>query len=498
LNFKEVVRGFTVLASGGPENVDVAGIAYDSRRVAPGYLFVAVEGFATDGHLFLEQAVAAGAAAVIVQQEVSLPPGVAWVRVADSRLALALAASRFYGQPSARMRLVGVTGTNGKTTTTHLIQSVYRQAGQRTGLIGTVHTLVGERELPVSHTTPESAELQRLLAEMAGEQVETVVMEVSSHALSLRRVAGCRFAAAVFTNLTRDHLDFHRDMDDYLEAKIKLFDGSGSGPGSEYAPPLAIINADDPVAEKIISRCPGRVVTYGIKSEADVRAGDVVLTARGVSFTVTSPWGGHKLTLKLTGLFNVYNALAAFAAGVAGGVDPALAVRGLEGVAGVAGRFELVDRGQDFTVVVDYAHTPDGLENILKTAREIKQGRLITVFGCGGDRDRAKRPMMGELAARLSDLVVITSDNPRTEEPLAIIKEIEQGVIRAGGAVNYRIIPDRREAIAGALRLARAGDVVMIAGKGHETYQIIGARRFPFDDREAASIILEELKHGRR
>ena len=236
MNFKEVLSGFTVLASGGPENVSLQGIAYDSRQVAPGYLFVAVDGFATDGHLFLKQAVAAGATAVIVQREVSLPAGVAWARVPDSRLALALAAACFYGDPSAGMRLVGVTGTNGKTTTTHLIQSIYRQAGQRVGLIGTVHTLIGERELPVSHTTPESAELQRLLAEMAGEQVEAVVMEVSSHALSLHRVAGCRFDTAVFTNLTQDHLDFHRTMEDYLAAKIKLFDGSGSGLGSKFAP----------------------------------------------------------------------------------------------------------------------------------------------------------------------------------------------------------------------------------------------------------------------
>lgn len=493
MNFEDVLSGVTVQSCGGPRGVKINGIAYDSRLVQPGNLFVAVPGLATDGHLYLGDALAAGAAAVIVQQEVAVPPGIAWARVPDSRLALALVSSRFYGDPSAKLQLVGVTGTNGKTTTTHLIREIYRQAGRMTGLVGTVHALIGEQELAVSHTTPESADLQHLLAEMAGAGVEHVTMEVSSHALALNRVAGCRFTVAVFTNLTQDHLDLHQNMEAYLGAKLKLFDGTSSGLGPEFAPALAVLNADDPVFDKIAQRCKGRVISYGINNGADIQAREIKVTGKGVSFTAQGAWGELKLNLKLTGLFNVYNALAALAAATASGVNPEQAARALEVVPGVAGRFELVDRGQDFAVVVDYAHTPDGLYNILRTARELKQGRLITVFGCGGDRDRTKRPIMGEVAARFSDFVVITSDNPRTENPMAIIKEIEEGVRRVVNAANYRIIPDRREAIARSIRIARPGDVVIIAGKGHETYQIIGTQRLPFDDRWEASIILEEI-----
>ena len=493
MNFEDVLSGVTVQSCGGPRGVKINGIAYDSRLVQPGNLFVAVQGLATDGHLYLNDALAAGAAAVIVQQEAAVPPGLAWARVPDSRLALALVSSRFYGDPSAKLQLVGVTGTNGKTTTTHLIREIYRQAGRMTGLIGTVHTLIGEQELAMSHTTPESADLQQLLAKMVRAGVEHVAMEVSSHALALNRAAGCRFEMAVFTNLSQDHLDFHQDMEAYLDAKLKLFDGTSSGLGPEFAPALAVLNADDPVFDKIAQRCKGRVITYGINNGADIKAREIKVTGKGVSFTAQGAWGELKLNLKLTGLFNVYNALAALAAATASGVNPEQAARALEVVPGVAGRFELVDRGQDFAVVVDYAHTPDGLYNILRTAQELKQGRLITVFGCGGDRDRTKRPIMGEVAARLSDFVVITSDNPRTENPMVIIKEIEEGVCRVVNTANYRIIPDRREAITRSIRIARPGDVVIIAGKGHETYQIIGTQRLPFDDRWEASIILEEL-----
>lgn len=493
MNFEDVLSGVAVLSCGGPQGAKINGIAYDSRLVQRGNLFIAVQGFATDGHLYLDNALAAGAVAVIVQQEAVVPPGIAWARVQDSRLALALVSSRFYGDPSVKLQLVGVTGTNGKTTTTHLIREICRQAGRMTGLIGTVHTLIGEQELPVKHTTPESADLQHLLAEMAGAGVEQVSMEVSSHALALNRVAGCRFAVAVFTNLSQDHLDFHQDMEDYLETKIKLFDGTSAGLGPEFAPAMAVLNADDPVFDKIAERCRGRVITYGINNRADIQAREIKVTGKGVSFIARGAWGELTLNLKLTGLFNVYNALAALGAGIALGVGPAQAALALEAVHGVAGRFELVDRGQDFAVVVDYAHTPDGLENILHTARELKQGRLITVFGCGGDRDRFKRPIMGEVAARLSDFVVITSDNPRTENPMTIIKEIEEGVCRVVNTSKYRIIPDRREAITRSIRIARPGDVVIIAGKGHETYQIVGTKRLPFDDRLEASIILEEL-----
>ncbi|RKO67459.1 UDP-N-acetylmuramoyl-L-alanyl-D-glutamate--2,6-diaminopimelate ligase [Desulfofundulus salinus] len=485
--FSELIKGQNCLAVGGNQQVHISGIAYDSRQVQPGFLFVAVEGFTTDGHRYVEQAVSRGAVAVVVQKEIPLPSGIAYVRVPDTRLALALLAARFYGYPSRRLKLIGVTGTNGKTTTTHLLAAIYRAAGNKVGLIGTIANWIGDRVLPVAHTTPESLDLQKLLAEMVIEGVTVAVMEVSSHALALNRVAGCAFDAGVFTNITQDHLDFHRDMDDYLAAKTLLFRGLGQ----DGKPALAVINADDPRAGRIVAETRVPVFTYGLTAEAQVRAQEVKVTPRGVSFTVTSPWGEIPVSLKLTGYFNVYNALAAMTAAVAGGIPLPLAARALESVEGVPGRFELVDRGQDFTVVVDYAHTPDGLENILTTARAITPGRLITVFGCGGDRDPTKRPIMGEIAARLSDLPVITSDNPRTEDPMRIIAQVEEGVRRVRS--NYRVVPDRREAIRFALGIAAPGDTVIIAGKGHENYQIIGTTKYPFDDRIEAIKALDEI-----
>jgi UDP-N-acetylmuramoyl-L-alanyl-D-glutamate--2,6-diaminopimelate ligase len=487
LLFSELIEGQSCLAVGGNQQVHIAGIAYDSRQVQPGFLFVAVEGFTTDGHRYVEQAVSRGAVAVVVQKEIPLPSGIAFARVPDTRLVLALLAARFYGYPSRKLKLIGVTGTNGKTTTTHLLAAIYRAAGNKVGLIGTIANWIGDRVLPVSHTTPESLDLQKLLAEMVNDGVAVAVMEVSSHALALNRVAGCAFDAGVFTNITQDHLDFHRDMEDYLAAKTLLFRGLGQ----DGKPGLAVINVDDPRAERIAAATKVPVYTYGLSAGAQVRAQEVKVTPRGASFTVTGSWGECPVNLKLTGYFNVYNALAALTAAVAGGVPLPLAVRALESVEGVPGRFELVDRGQDFAVVVDYAHTPDGLENILTTARAITRGRLITVFGCGGDRDPTKRPLMGEIAARLSDLPVITSDNPRTEDPMRIIAQVEEGVRRVRS--DYRVVPDRRKAIRFALGVAAPGDTVIIAGKGHENYQIIGTTKYPFDDRNEAIKALDEL-----
>lgn len=486
--FGELVRGLPYLEMGGNMETEVKGIAYDSRQVRPGYVFVAVEGFSTDGHRFINQALGAGAVAVVMQKEVSLPSDVAYVRVADSRLALAHLSARFYGYPCQKLKIIGVTGTNGKTTTTHLLMAIYKKAGEKVGLIGTIANWIGERRLPVTHTTPESLDLQRLLAEMVAEGVTTVVMEVSSHALALNRVAGCAFNCGVFTNITQDHLDFHKDMEDYLAAKAKLFRELGAGGKAA----LAVINADDPRSGKIKAACRVPVYTYGLSQQAEVRAEDIKVTPRGVSFTALTPWGKARVNLKLTGHFNVYNALAALTASVADGVPLQLAVQALEGVEGVRGRFELVDCGQDFSVIVDYAHTPDGLENVLHTARQITSGRLICLFGCGGDRDRAKRPLMGEIAARLSDLPIITSDNPRTEDPLQIIAQIEEGVKRV--RLDYLVVPDRREAIRLAIKEARAGDTVLIAGKGHEDYQIIGTTKYPFDDREEVIKALNEVR----
>ncbi|MQL52316.1 UDP-N-acetylmuramoyl-L-alanyl-D-glutamate--2,6-diaminopimelate ligase [Desulfofundulus thermobenzoicus] len=487
--FSELIKGQAHLATGGNLNIPVKGIAYDSRRVEPGFVFVAVPGFKTDGHLFVEQALARGAVAVVIQKDMVLPEGLAFMRVTDSRLALALLSARFYGEPSRKLQLMGVTGTNGKTTTTHLLAAIYRAAGEKTGLIGTIASWIGGRRLPVEHTTPESLDLQQLLARMVAEGVGVAAMEVSSHALALKRVAGCRFTAGVFTNITRDHLDFHRDMDDYLRAKALLFQGLEEGA-------VAVINGDDPRSGQVMAVTRVPCYTYGLGEGVQVRAREINVTSRGVSFALNGPWGEARVNLKLTGYFNVYNSLAALTTAAARGVPLSLAVQALETVTGVPGRCELVDRGQDFTVVVDYAHTPDGLDNILKTARQFTAGRLITVFGCGGDRDRTKRPLMGEIAARLSDLAVVTSDNPRTEDPLRIIADVEEGVRRV--RADYVVIPDRREAIRRAVAGAAAGDTVVIAGKGHEDYQIIGTARYPFDDRKEAARAIEEVLSRRK
>ncbi|WP_034631321.1 UDP-N-acetylmuramoyl-L-alanyl-D-glutamate--2,6-diaminopimelate ligase [Desulfotruncus alcoholivorax] len=483
------------LFSGLPANVpadanpEVRGIAYDSRQAGPGFLFVAIKGYKTDGHFYVRDAVARGATAVAVQEVVDVPPGIARVMVSNTRQILPVISARYYGYPARKMKLIGVTGTNGKTTTTNLINAVYQEQGLKTGLIGTIHNRIGNRLLAVEHTTPESTDLQRLLDQMSQEGVQALVMEVSSHALALGRVDQCEYDTAVFTNITQDHLDFHGTMEEYLEAKTLLFRGLGVN-AQKTGKKHAVINADDPAAEKLINACSVDVLTYGIEQPADVVARDVLVTARGVCFTAEVPGETINLHLKLTGKFNVYNALAAVAACIAGGIPVPVIKRALEGVTGVPGRFELVDRGQDFAVIVDYAHTPDGLQNVLSTAREITSGRLITVFGCGGDRDRTKRPQMGAITARMSDLAVVTSDNPRTEDPMSIIEDILPGIRGITGA-NYVVIPDRREAIRQAVREAKSGDVVVIAGKGHEDYQIIGARRMHFDDREEAAEALE-------
>ncbi|AEF95182.1 UDP-N-acetylmuramoyl-L-alanyl-D-glutamate--2,6-diaminopimelate ligase [Desulfotomaculum nigrificans CO-1-SRB] len=481
LLLKELLSAIDVIAISGPQDIEVAGITYDSRKVQPGYLFVAIKGFKVDGHSFINNAREAGATAVVVEREVEVPADLTVIKVSDSRQALALLADKFYGHPSRKMTVVGVTGTNGKTTTTHLIAAIWRQVGLKPGVVGTIHNLIGEKALPVTNTTPESLDLHKLMAEMVREDVQGVAMEVSSHALALNRVAGVKYDVAVFTNITQDHLDFHGNMEDYLAAKAKLF---------EKDIKYAVINADDQAAEQLFKISRGKVYTYGIENNADVRAKDIQVTARGVSFTVNGPWGEQRLELKLTGRFNVYNSLAAYTVGMVLGYNGMDVKAALEGVTGVAGRFELVDQGQDFAVVVDYAHTPDGLENILTTARQITKGRLITVFGCGGDRDRTKRPIMGEIAARYSDLPVVTSDNPRTEDPQKIIEDILVG-LQGKDPGSYLVIADRREAINRAINLAEPGDVVVIAGKGHEDYQIIGTTKYHFDDREVAAEALK-------
>lgn len=499
LSLGDLTQDLAVIRREGAQEVLIKGIAHDSRLVKPGFLFVCIQGYKTDGHRYLAQAAAQGAIAALVDREIAgleLPDGISVVQVGDTRPALALVSARFYQFPAAKLLMIGVTGTNGKTTTTHLIEEILKDAGRRVGLIGTIHNKVGDEILPVRNTTPLPLELQGLLAKMVDKGADTAVMEVSSHALELGRVEGIEFDLAVFTNLTQDHLDFHGTMENYREAKAKLF-ADLRPDGGKVTPKYGIINTDDPAGGYLMEKCPVKAITYGIHSKAQVKASEVEVRAAGVSFSLDSPWGRERFHLKLTGLFSVYNALAAICVGLVQGIGLPQIKRVLENVAGVAGRFEPVSEGQDFGVIVDYAHTPDSLENILNTAREFVPGRIITVFGCGGDRDRTKRPIMGRIAARFSAYAVITSDNPRSEDPAAIIDEVETGVREIVGPDRYVKMVDRREAICHAINQAKTGDLVIIAGKGHETYQIIKDRSLPFDDREVARECLRKLLQHR-
>jgi UDP-N-acetylmuramoyl-L-alanyl-D-glutamate--2,6-diaminopimelate ligase len=462
----------------------VTDVAYDSRKVQPGTLFVAIRGLATDGNQFVESARKKGAVAVASEEPPR--PGIPWLQVADAREALATLSATLLGHPADALRLVGVTGTNGKTTTAYLVDAALRAAGQRVGLLGTVQYRIGDRLAEAVRTTPESSDLQKLFREMVDARCSHAVLEVSSHSLSLKRVHGCAFEVAVFTNLTRDHLDFHGDMDRYFAAKRVLFDTLLREDGH------AVLNADDDRCAELAATSRGQVTTYAIEHEADLRAEAIALSLSGTSFRVRTRAGVLEIRTPLLGRFNVQNLLAALGTCLALGLDPETAVRGLENLKGVSGRMERVDAGQDFTVVVDYAHTDDALKNLLETVRELKPRRILTVFGCGGDRDKTKRPLMGAVAARLSDVIVITSDNPRTEPPEAIVEDIQRG-INGYRKAERLVIVDRRDAIAKALEMAGAGDAVVIAGKGHETSQVLRDRTVPFDDRQVARDVLGRL-----
>ena len=462
---------------------EVTGLAYDNRRVSPGTLFFCVPGFTRDGHDFAADAVSRGAAALIVQRPVGA--GVPEVMVPDVRAAMAVAAARLHGDPSAQLSVVGITGTNGKTTTAFVVRALLEAAGTSCGLLGTVKSVVGGVERPMERTTPEAIDLQAILAEMRDGGDRACAMEVSSHALELRRVAGVHFACAVFTNLTQDHLDFHPSMDAYFAAKRRLFD--------EAAPATRVVNVDDPRGRELAAEFPD-AVTYGIDSPADFRATDLETTFTGTAFTLTTAGGAARVSCPLPGRFNVANVLAGIAACRSIGVPEGLLVPAIERLPRVPGRFEPVDAGQDFAVLVDYAHTPDSLDNVLRAARDLADGRVIAVFGCGGDRDRGKRPLMGAVAGRGADIAIATTDNPRSEDPEAILAEVLSG---AGPGVEK--ISDRREAIARAVGLARRGDVVVIAGKGHEQGQeYAGGRKEPFDDVDVAfrALAAEAVPHS--
>ena len=478
-----------ILDRHGNLDVSVDAITDDSRAVSAASLFVAVKGEQVDGHEFIPAAVRGGMVALVSQQPVSgmsLPS----VRVDDSKKALGLLGSCFYGDPSSKIQMIGVTGTNGKTTTTYVCKALLEALGHPVGLIGTVAYQIGERTIPATHTTPGSLELQQLLATMVASGCATAVMEVSSHALAQDRTSGCEYDVAVFSNLTQDHLDFHKTMEEYFQAKLRLFTGLKGG---SKANKRAIVNIDDPYGNRIVERCPVPVWTYALKTKADLGAEAVRLSLHGTTFTAATPVGSFPIESHLVGEHNVYNLLAAIGVALHEGATSTQIREAVARIVSVPGRFERVMAGQSFTVAVDYAHTEDALVRLLTAAQALKTGRIITVFGCGGDRDRGKRPKMGEAAVRYSDVVILTSDNPRTEDPLSILEEVEVGVIEAlrqRPHVQYKKVPDRRQAIEEAVREAHSADMVLIAGKGHEDYQIIGREVFHFDDKEVARAAL--------
>jgi UDP-N-acetylmuramoyl-L-alanyl-D-glutamate--2,6-diaminopimelate ligase len=493
MNFLDLLKGAEVLASSG--NPQVTGVEYDSRKVKPGDVFVAMRGESSDGNQFVGQAVSAGAVAVITDSD-RTPKNIAWAKVAHGRRALAVAASNFYRCPAEQVAVTGITGTNGKSTTAFLLESIFQAADRESALIGTIEYHVGGKVLPAPHTTPEALELQRLFRDELDAGGTEVVMEVSSHALAQERTYGIPFDVAVFTNLTRDHLDYHGTMEEYFAAKRILFSGCGTRP-----PRVAVLNTDDDYGlqlKKFSQNAGSEVITYAI-SGADFHVTKLEVSARGTSFQMVMPDDTLAVTSALIGRVNVYNILSASAAAYARGCPAEAIADGIAKLARVPGRFERVDCAQPFTVVVDYAHTDDALRNLTSLAREfVKQegGRVITMFGCGGDRDRSKRPLMGEAAGKGSDFVVLTSDNPRSENALAIINDAVVGVQRSG--VKYTIECDRRTAIRTALSNARPKDVVLLAGKGHEKIQSVGGVSLPFDDRQVATEILGELGYDCR
>lgn len=461
------------------DNPNITAIEHDTRKVKAGSLFICIKGYTVDGHDFAEEAVKAGAVAVLAEKP--LPLAVPVIIVKDTQRAMAVLADAFYGHPTQGLRLIGITGTNGKTTTSHLIEKIFHDACEKTGLIGTMFTKIGEKIYETKNTTPDSVTLQKAFHEMKESGVGTAVMEVSSHALELGRVHGCDFDIAVFTNLTQDHLDFHGTMDRYKHAKSLFFSQLGNA-FIENRPKFAVLNADDEATEDFTKWTAAHILTYGIEKSADLRARDIKITSKGTEFTLEAPQVARKVTLKLVGKFSVYNVLAAIGASLCAGLELDAILASIEEVEGVSGRFELVHGSQDFTVIVDYAHTPDSLENVLRTVGEFAEKKIFVVVGCGGDRDKTKRPIMAQIACKLATDPIFTSDNPRSEDPYEILRDMEVGV----KGKTYKVIADRKEAIGHAVASASSGDVVIIAGKGHETYQIIGDKVLCFDDRIAA------------
>ena len=508
MELAKLLEGVEIKRVSGEIRKEIEGIAYHSHRVREGFLFAAIRGMEADGHQFIREAIERGAAAVLLEQEQEIGNRT-MIRVLNSRQALARISSNFYGNPSSRVTLIGITGTNGKTTTTYLLESILKRAGCAVGVIGTVNYRYGQKRIPAPNTTPESLDLQRMLREMEEEKITHVIMEVSSHGLDLDRVFGCEFDGVIFTNFASEHLDYHKNLGHYFNSKKKLF--SESLMMSHKAGRFVVTNRDDPKGEEIVKGINLPVIRYGLSSSSEVSADQIRSSFEGLSCRIRTPKGECSIQSKLIGEHNVYNILAVIAAGIAMDIPLETVKSGVESLEGIPGRFEKVGNRRGIHVIVDYAHKTDALERVLSGLKNILrnssqgQGKVITVFGCGGDRDRTKRPLMGEVAGRYSDLSILTSDNPRTEDPFAIMGEVERGlkslpleewqkseISSWRSKKGYLKIPDRREAIQMAIHLAQPFDTVLIAGKGHEDYQIIGKAKIPFDDRVEARKALEK------
>lgn len=480
MHILELVKGLNDVHITG-DDINIESLSYSTSSLSDNSLFFCIEGFKNDGHNFAQKAVDNGACALVISKDVQVKGNVTKIRVKDTREAMSIISSNFYGNPSEKLDIIGITGTNGKTTSTFMIKSIIDFNERSTGLLGTIYNIIGDRVEEAKRTTPESMDLHYIFREMEQCGIDSCIMEVSSHSLDLKRVFGVKFKVGIFTNLTQDHLDFHGSMEEYFTAKMRLFDNCE----------LAVINSDDEYGRKALSRLNNKkIITYGIESNSDVKASDIVITGEGTSFTLCYKDVSVPIKLHLPGKFNVYNALGCAAASIGMGIEIDIIKKGLESLEKVPGRSEKINSKKGFTIVIDYAHTPDGIVNILNTAREYTKGKLVVLFGCGGDRDRTKRPIMGKAAGELADFCIVTSDNPRTEDPGAIIKDIIPGVIET--SCPYIIIEDRRRAIEYAVENGNSGDVIVIAGKGHETYQILKDKTINFDEREIVMDILKE------
>lgn len=485
MSIAELLRGLKIKRVIGPLEREIKGIAYDSRVVKNGFLFVAIRGFSLDGHTYIKDAISRGAVGVVVEKVVEFQNDITLIEVEDSREALAFLSTAFYKEPSKNLSLIGITGTNGKTTTSYIIKNILETWGKKVGLLGTIHYITGKEIMRAPHTTPESLDLQRYLNEMVDNNIEYAVIEVSSHALTLKRVEGCSFKIGAFTNFSQDHLDFHGTIKEYFAAKSRLFnylqkDG------------YAVLNWDDPMVRSLTEKLNCNLITCGLERGAMIRAENITehRQLRGVSFDVQTPEHTFQVYSRLVGRSNVYNMLMSIGVAYALRVNKDVIIRGVREMKPVEGRFEKIDEGQKFLCIIDYAHTEDALRNLIQAARVITKARVITVFGCGGDRDKTKRPKMGAVATGLSDFVIITSDNPRTEEPMEIIKDIAKGIRKN----NYIIEPDRTKAIEKAISIAKTGDTLLVAGKGHEDYQEIKGVRYPFSDREVLKKAIQSSK----